>query len=85
MMAAAMHDGKSEKPLDRGQMDPASWIEKYNTAHPYTKEEYNMLKGALRTIGSEEHDLIPFSKSQENKEVNRTSPSRNPGPITRKR
>ena len=39
-------------------MDPASWIEKYNTGHPYTQEEYNMLKGALRTVGSEEHDLI---------------------------
>ena len=57
MMAAAMADGKSKKPVD---MDSASWIEKYNTAHPYTEEEHNMLHQAMATIPTEhkEHTFV---------------------------
>jgi hypothetical protein len=81
MMAAACHDGQTENALARDQMDPASWIDKYNTAHPYTKEEHNMMYGALKTVGSESDSPVPYSKSTENKEVHKTSPHRNPGPV----
>jgi hypothetical protein len=80
-MATACHDGKTDEALPEETMDPASWIEKYNTAHPYTEQEHNMVHGALKTIGAEYDDLVPFSKSSEHKEVHKTSPHRNPGPI----
>ena len=81
MMATACHDGQTDKALSKDQMDPASWIEKYNTAHPYTREEHNMIHGALKTIGAEYDDLVPFSKSAEHHEVHTTSPHRKVGPI----
>jgi hypothetical protein len=81
MMAAGCHDGHTDNALTADQMDPASWVEKYNTAHPYTKEEHNMIHGALKTIGAEYDQPVPFSKSSEHIEVHKTSPHRNPGPI----
>lgn len=74
MMAAAMHDGKTTNAIPRDQMDPASWVEKYNTAHPYTKEEDNMVHGALKTIGAESEHFISSRKSAENPEVHKVSP-----------
>jgi hypothetical protein len=85
MMATACHDGKTKDALSADQMDPASWVEKYNTAHPYTEEEYNMVQGALKTIGAEWDNPVPFSKSIEHHDVHKTSPSRNPGPIALKK
>jgi hypothetical protein len=79
MMATAMHDGQSDKPVD---MDPASWIEKYNTAHPYTDEENNMIKGALATVGADSKHLVSDSNSKEEDHVNRASPHRSVGAIT---
>jgi hypothetical protein len=76
MMAAAMHDGKTNKPIPRDQMDPASWVEKYNTAHPYTQEEDNMLQGALKTIGAESEHIVSGQKSSENSDVHKISPVR---------
>lgn len=71
MMAAACADG-SDGPLD---MDQASWIGKYNTAQPYTKEEQKMLKQAFRAVGSETHDLNKGDlRSQEHPAVNKSSP-----------
>ena len=71
MMAAAMADG-SDKPID---IDQASWIGKYNTAQPYTKEEHKMLKQAFKAIGSDTHDLNHGDlKSQEHPAVNVESP-----------
>jgi hypothetical protein len=82
MMAAAMHDGKSDKPVD---MDPASWAEKYNTAHPYTDEENNMIKGALATIGADSKELVSDRESKEEDHVNRSSTTRRVGAIQRKK
>jgi len=71
MMATAMADG-SDKPLD---MDQASWVGKYNTAQPYTKEEQKMLKQAFKAVGSETFDLNKGDlESREHPEVNVTSP-----------
>jgi hypothetical protein len=74
MMAAACHDGKSKKAIPRDQMDPASWVEKYNTAHPYTKEEDNMIHGAMKTIGAESHHVVSDHRSIEHPEVHKISP-----------
>ena len=73
-MAMAMHDGKTNKAIPRDKMDPASWVEKYNTAHPYTKEEDNMIQGAMKTIGSDSHHVISDHRSLEHPEIHKTSP-----------
>lgn len=70
MMAAAMADGKSQ---DAVIMDNASFVEKYNTVHPYTEEEYNMFVAATKTIPTEKHEVVPYSKSQEPEDTNTKS------------
>ena len=70
MMAAAMADGKSQ---DAVEMDNASFIEKYNTVHPYTEEEYNMFISATKTIPTDRKDVVPYSKSQEPSDTNTKS------------
>ena len=71
MMAMASADGKSKKPV---KMDSASWVEKYNTAHPYTEEEHNMMHQAIATIPTEHKEVVPYSKSQEHKDTHKISP-----------
>ena len=69
-MAMAMADGKSQ---DAVEMDNASFVEKYNSVHPYTEEEYNMFIAATKTIPSEVQDVIPYSKSEEPKDTDTKS------------
>lgn len=71
MMAAAMSDGQSDAPVD---MDSTSWIEKYNTAYPYTEQEHNMIKSAMNTIPSEGAEVSKHHKSEELHGVNKVSP-----------
>lgn len=71
MMAAAMHDGKTENAVD---MPSASFVSKFNTAHPYTREESNMMKGAIKTIGGEHQDIINDPRSTELPDTNVVSP-----------
>ena len=52
MMAAAMTDGTIEP-----DMDETSWIGKMKSAHPYTKQEADMLKMAYKTVGATYKDL----------------------------
>lgn len=52
MMAVASTDGKTMPDLNA-----ESWIGRYNTAHPYTKEEQEMLKKAYKAIGATYEDL----------------------------
>jgi hypothetical protein len=73
-MATAMADGKSRKPVD---MDAYTWVEKYNTQHPYTEEEYNMFRQAEATVPTDSKDVIPWSKSEEPKDTHVTSPVSN--------
>jgi hypothetical protein len=73
MMAAAMADGTGKAV----NMDPASWMEKYNTAHPYTDEEHRMIQAALKTIPSEHQDAVKRSKSRESGDTYTTSPVNN--------
>lgn len=71
MMAAAMADGKSKKKVDA----PAeSWVEKYNTHHPYTDEEYNMILSAHKTIPSNFKVIVSDKRSKESDDVHRHSP-----------
>ena len=71
MMAAACADG-TDAPVN---IDQASWVGKYNTAQPYTKEEHRMLKQAFKAIGSETHDMNKGDlESKEHPAVNYTSP-----------
>jgi len=71
MMAMAKADGKSTKAVDSPK---DTWFEKYNTIHPYTKEEDNMVKAALKTIPSDSKIASKDSKSKESKDVHNISP-----------
>lgn len=73
-MAMAMADGKSKKAVD---MDSASWIEKYNTMHPYTQEEHNMIHSAMKTIPTDHKTVSDDSKSRENDDTHKVSPVSN--------
>lgn len=56
-------------------MDPKSWVGKNKTAHPYTREEQEMLKKAYQSIGAAYKDLNGGDMdSEEHPEVNKTSP-----------
>ena len=52
MMAAAATDG-----LSTPDIDSESWHGKYNTAHPYTQEEQNMMKQAYKAAGIKNRDI----------------------------
>jgi hypothetical protein len=73
-MAMAMADGKSKKAVD---MDSASWIEKYNTIHPYTKQEHNMIQSAMNTIPSDHKTISNDHRSKENHDTHIVSPVSN--------
>jgi hypothetical protein len=71
MMAAAMADGRSEKPVD---MDAASFVEKYNVAIPYSDAEELMMYQAMATIPTDGKELVKRGRSEEAKDTNVTSP-----------
>lgn len=52
MMASACTDGTFVP-----DMDDASWVGKYKTSHPYTKQEADMLKMAYKAAGAEWTDV----------------------------
>lgn len=70
-MAMAMSDGKSTKKV---KMDPAGPTEKFNSYHPYTDEEHNMIQSALKTIPSEHHKMAKRGKSSEPDDTHKVSP-----------
>lgn len=70
-MAMAMADGKSSKAV---KMNVAGPTEKYNSYHPYTDEEHNMIQSALKTIPSEHHKLAKRGKSSEPEDTHKVSP-----------
>lgn len=70
MMAAACTDGITPPDIDK-----SSHIGKNKSAHPYTKEEQNMLKMAYKAAGATYRDLNNNDlRSQELPETNKTSP-----------
>lgn len=52
MMAAAVTDGQTPPELDQ-----ESWVGKAKSAHPYTKQEADILKMAYRAVGATYQDL----------------------------
>jgi hypothetical protein len=70
-MAMACADGKSTKAV---KMDAAGWSEKYNTIHPYTKEEENMVKSAMKTVPTDSHHTVKDRRSKEPDDTHRQSP-----------
>jgi len=75
MMATAMADGKSTKPLD---MDQSSYVEKYNIAHPFTEEEHRMMIQAFKTVDSEYQHIEKDHKSKEWPDTHLLSPVAKP-------
>ncbi len=70
-MALASADGKTTNPVG---VDEGSWVEKYNTIHPYTAEEENMVQQAIKTIPTEHHHTVSDRRSIEPDHVHRVSP-----------
>ena len=70
-MAVAMADGKSRKPVESPS---SSWNEKYNTLHPYTEEEVNMVHQAMATVPNEGKKLISDHHSTEMPDTHKHSP-----------
>ena len=62
MMAMAMADGRSTNSVDS---PPDTWFEKYNTMHPMTEIEHNMIQQAMHTVPTDGQEISPFSKSKE--------------------
>lgn len=82
MMAAAMADGRTEKPVD---MDQASFVEKFNLARPYSEAEHNMMKQAFNTVDSEYNHTETDHRSREDDDVHRQSPVQARGPVKPKK
>jgi hypothetical protein len=70
MMAVAASDG-----INPIVMDAESWVGKHDTAHPYTKEEQDMLIMAYKAAGLEHKDLNNGNlNSEELESTNTDSP-----------
>jgi len=70
MMAAACTDGNKVP-----DMDQKSWVGKYKTSHPYSKEDDKKLKMAYKAAGASYKDLNHGDlKSQELDSTNTVSP-----------
>lgn len=74
-MALAMADGKNKKGIDG--VDPASFVEKFNVAFPYTDIEDLMMYQAMATVPTDGHELAKRSKSKEAPDTNVQSPVSN--------
>lgn len=69
-LAVAATDGKTKPDID-----PESWIGKRKTAHPYTKEEQDMLKMAYAAVGAGHQNLNANDEhSRELDSTNKVSP-----------
>jgi hypothetical protein len=82
MMAAAMADGSSKKPVD---MDQASFVEKFNLARPYSEPEHNMMQQAFATVDSDYKHTGPVHKSKETSDTHIHSPMSDRGPVKLKK
>jgi len=74
-MAMAMADGTDTKAVDSPS---ETWFEKYNTYHPMTKEEDNMIKAAHKTVPTDGKVISSFGKSMEPTDTNIKSPIAKP-------
>jgi len=72
MMALASSDGKNKKKIPG--VDASSWYEKYNTIHPYTEEEHNMVHQAMATVPTDGGEIVDDHRSMEPHDIHRHSP-----------
>lgn len=70
MMAMAMADGKDTKAVDSPQ---ETWSEKFNTHHPYTQQEDNMIRAAFNTVPTDGNHISKFGKSVEPNDTHKVS------------
>lgn len=70
MMAMAKADGRSKNAVDSAA---ETWFEKYNTVHPYTKEENIMVHAAMKTVPTDGQVVSYDNKSREADDTNKTS------------
>lgn len=68
-LALAMADGSGD-PID---IDHETLVGPYWSYHPYTEEEYNMFIQAEKAIPTEKETMMPWSKSTEPTDTNKTS------------
>jgi hypothetical protein len=72
MMAAAMADGNTNKPVE---LDDQSFAGKNNMAYPYTKVEHNMMKQAFKSVNPhQETTLVGDHRSIEPDDTQKISP-----------
>lgn len=71
MMAMAKADGRSKKAVDSAA---ETWFEKYNTLHPYTKEENNMVHAAMKSVPTDGQVVSYDNKSHEADDTHKVSP-----------
>lgn len=79
MMAAAAADGVNRGPVR--DFEQESWIEKYNTAFPYSQGDDNMLASAMATIDSDHVNVAHFQQSHEPGSIYNKSPWLSKPPI----
>jgi hypothetical protein len=72
MMAMAVADGKSTKAPEG--VDASSWSEKYNTIHPYSEEEHNMVAQAMKIVPTDGQEIAKDHRSRESDDVHKVSP-----------
>jgi len=72
MMATACADGRDKKKIPG--VDASSWSEKYNTIHPYTEAEHNMVHQAMATVPTDGGSVVNDHRSLEPDHVHRVSP-----------
>ena len=72
MMAMACSDGKSTTPPK--DVDASSWYEKYNTIHPYTEAEHNMVKQAMGVVPTDGGEIVDDHRSSESDDTQKVSP-----------
>lgn len=71
MMAAACADGKTVSKIP--DIDGYSWVETFNTVHPYTETEYKMMQQVLATLPTDTQVVVPWSPSMEPESTNKQS------------
>jgi hypothetical protein len=68
-LALASTDGKTEPNVDK-----ESWVGKWKTAHPYTKEEHDMFEKAYKAVNADYTDMNHGdNESQEGPTINKQS------------
>lgn len=72
MMATACADGRDKHTAPN--VNKSSWTDTFNTVHPYTEQEHNMLHQAMKAIPSDHETVVDYSRSEEVADTHKQSP-----------